>query len=257
MRNAKYCVFWLSIRENHNIFRYQQVRIRFNLLVRVSDSPDRNVSFLTAPNNVELRAEGDAFELHLAELLFGLTEPVERFGVLRTENFAVEFARDKESRAFGKADHFFVAVVGEELFEAVFTRFVVETGRAARDEVRVRLERAETEGVEGRRFGDRHVVRRAKRRAGDVAARGPADVGHAGVDAVADEVDDAGFVHAGRQRPGVAAAHGDGFGLLDGFDGVVEAVDRNDLVAVALEGVLHLLFVAVVGAAHAGIRNKP
>ena len=50
MRNAKYCVFWPSIRENHNIFRYQQVRIRFNLLVRVSDSPDRNVSFLTAPN---------------------------------------------------------------------------------------------------------------------------------------------------------------------------------------------------------------
>lgn len=51
MRNAKYCVFWPSIRENHSIFRYQQVRIRFNLLVRVSDSPDRNVSFLTAPNN--------------------------------------------------------------------------------------------------------------------------------------------------------------------------------------------------------------
>lgn len=50
MRNAKYCVFWPSIRENHNIFRCQQVRIRFNLLVRVSDSPDRNVSFLTAPN---------------------------------------------------------------------------------------------------------------------------------------------------------------------------------------------------------------
>ena len=50
MRNAKYCVFWPSIRENYNIFRYQQVRIRFNLLVRVSDSPDRNVSFLTAPN---------------------------------------------------------------------------------------------------------------------------------------------------------------------------------------------------------------
>lgn len=52
MRNAKYCVFWPSIRENHNIFRYQQVRIRFNLLVRVSDSPDRNVSFLTAPNTI-------------------------------------------------------------------------------------------------------------------------------------------------------------------------------------------------------------
>ena len=52
MRNAKYCVFWPSIRENHNIFRYQQVRIRFNLLVRVSDSPDRNVSFLTAPNSM-------------------------------------------------------------------------------------------------------------------------------------------------------------------------------------------------------------
>ena len=52
MRNAKYCVFWPSIRENHNIFRYQQVRIRFNLLVRVSDSPDRNVSFLTAPNTL-------------------------------------------------------------------------------------------------------------------------------------------------------------------------------------------------------------
>ena len=54
MRNAKYCVFWPSIRENHNIFRYQQVRIRFNLLVRVSDSPDRNVSFLTAPNSLSL-----------------------------------------------------------------------------------------------------------------------------------------------------------------------------------------------------------
>ena len=54
MRNAKYCVFWPSIRENHNIFRYQQVRIRFNLLVRVSDSPDRNVSFLTAPNRAAL-----------------------------------------------------------------------------------------------------------------------------------------------------------------------------------------------------------
>ena len=53
MRNAKYCVFWSSIRENHNIFRYQQVRIRFNLLVRVSDSPDRNVSFLTAPNTAD------------------------------------------------------------------------------------------------------------------------------------------------------------------------------------------------------------
>jgi hypothetical protein len=57
MRNAKYCVFWPSIRENHNIFfRYQQVRIRFNLLVRVSDSPDRNVSFLTAPNTFFLYA---------------------------------------------------------------------------------------------------------------------------------------------------------------------------------------------------------
>lgn len=54
MRNAKYCVFWPSIRENHNIFRYQQVRIRFNLLVRVSDSPDRNVSFLTAPNRLDV-----------------------------------------------------------------------------------------------------------------------------------------------------------------------------------------------------------
>lgn len=57
MRNAKYCVFWPSIRENHNIFRYQQVRIRFNLLVRVSDSPDRNVSFLTAPNNADEKGE--------------------------------------------------------------------------------------------------------------------------------------------------------------------------------------------------------
>ena len=55
MCNAKYCVFWHSIRENHNIFRYQQVRIRFNLLVRVSDSPDRNVSFLTAPNSELLK----------------------------------------------------------------------------------------------------------------------------------------------------------------------------------------------------------
>ena len=121
---------------------------------------------------VKLRAKRNAFELHLAELLFRLTEPVERFGVLRAEHFAVEFTGDKEGRAFGEADHFFVAVVGEELFETVFTRFVVETGRTARDKVRVRLERAETEGVEGRGFGDRHVVRRAQRRAGDVAAGG-------------------------------------------------------------------------------------
>lgn len=59
MCNAKYCVFWHSIRENHNIFRYQQVRIRFNLLVRVSDSPDRNVSFLTAPNILDSRVRNE------------------------------------------------------------------------------------------------------------------------------------------------------------------------------------------------------
>ena len=60
MRNAKHCVFWPLIRENHNIFRYQQVRIRFNLLVRVSDSPDRNVSFLTAPNTATAQSAAEA-----------------------------------------------------------------------------------------------------------------------------------------------------------------------------------------------------
>ena len=76
MRNAKYCVFWSSIRENHNIFRYQQVRIRFNLLVRVSDSPDRNVSFLTAPNNAAVLAaygfKPDAIEGEIVAALMKL-----------------------------------------------------------------------------------------------------------------------------------------------------------------------------------------
>ena len=119
---------------------------------------------------VELRAERDALEPH-AHL--GLAEPVKGFGVLRTDDFAVMFAGHEESGAFGQTDDFLVLVVPQELFKTVFARFVVEAGRArSGDEVRVRLERDEPEGVEGRRFGDRHVVRRAQRRAGDVAACG-------------------------------------------------------------------------------------
>ena len=122
--------------------------------------------------------------------------------------------------------------------------------------MRIRLERDEAEGVEGRRLRDRHVVRRAKRRACDVAAGGPAAVRNAAVDPISDQVDDAGFVHAGDEGPRVAAAHRDGRGFANGLLRILESMDRDDLVSERLEGVLNLLFIAVICAGDLGVRNE-
>jgi serine/threonine-protein kinase len=78
------------------------------------------------------------------------------------------------------------------------------------DVVRVQLERQHAERGERRRLDDRHVVRRADRRAGEVRAGAPADVGHAGLDARAHRVEDAQRVHLREQPERVPAADEEG-----------------------------------------------
>ena len=140
--------------------------------------------------------------------------------------------------------------------QTVFTGFVVKALRAARNEVRIGLERNKAESVEGRGLCDRHVVSGAQRRASDVAACGPAAVRNAGVDAFADQIDDARFVHTSHQSPGVAAADSDRLGFAHSLLRILNAMNAHDLVAVGLEGILNLFFVGVVGSSHLRIRNE-
>ena len=118
------------------------------------------------------------------------------------------------------------------------------------------MERNKAESVEGRGLCDRHVVSGAQRRASDVAACGPAAVRDSGVDAFADQINDARFVHTRHQSPGVAAADGDRLGFAHGLLRILKAMNAHDLVAVGLEGILNLFFVGVVGPGNLRIRNK-
>jgi hypothetical protein len=81
--------------------------------------------------------------------------------------------------------------------------------------VGVDLEGDERERVERGRLDDGHVVGGLDGRAGDVRARARADVGHPGVDALAQRADEACVVESAQQLEGVAAADEDGLGTAE------------------------------------------
>ena len=122
--------------------------------------------------------------------------------------------------------------------------------------VGVDLELHRSDGPE--RFGldDRHVVRGRDRRAADVAAGRPADVGHACPDPAQDGLHQPLLLHLSGQREGVAAARADRFGPADERCGIPGPVHRADADAQLGETRLHPAFVFGVGEGDRGVGHE-
>src|ERR1043166_7463759 len=156
------------------------------------------------------------------------------------------FALDPQHRPLAQADDADARIRVDELGEALVARLAPVAGERRVRVVRVDLEGDEAERAQSGRLDNRHVVRRLNRRAGDVRAGAPADVGRAPFDARPDGLDRARLVQPAQQVESVSAADGDGLGARDRARRVRSLVQRLDLVAHRAEARAHARRVLVV-----------
>ena len=84
--------------------------------------------------------------------------------------------------------------------------------------VRVYLEWDEAERVKGRWLDDGHVISRFNRGASDIRAGAPTDIGHAGSDAVTNDVIDTSAVEAAKEMEGITTSDNYCFCAFDRAD---------------------------------------
>ena len=158
--------------------------------------------------------------------------------------------------AFAQPDHP-AAGVGLDVFEdALLARLAGVSLGVGVEVVGVDLELHGPDGAERVGFDDRHVVCGADRRAADVAAGRPADIGRSGLDLAENGLHEPLLLHLPGQSEGVAAAHADRLGLADEGCGILLPVDRPHPDPQLRETGLHLLLILGVGEGHCGVGDE-